>query len=105
MRGRGWHTSLGADTIAIADAEGLIRCLPGEDATNGFFVSCFVRRMEDEMEDGEGSEGKKATAQQPTSKKRKAEDADPTQADETAQQGGTTAPAKRKKKKKKAKVE
>ncbi|KAL1677689.1 S-adenosyl-L-methionine-dependent methyltransferase [Schizophyllum commune] len=84
-----------------ADAEGLIRCLPGEDATNGFFVSCFVRRMEDEMEDVEGSEGKKATAQQPTSKKRKAEDADHTQADETAQEGGTTALAKRKKKKKK----
>jgi putative methyltransferase len=21
----------------------VVRCLPGEDATNGFFVSCFVR--------------------------------------------------------------
>ena len=25
------------------DASSLVRCLPGEDATNGFFVSCFVR--------------------------------------------------------------
>lgn len=25
------------------DAESLIRCSPGEDGTNGFFVSCFVR--------------------------------------------------------------
>jgi len=24
-------------------AASLIRCLPGEDATNGFFVSCFVK--------------------------------------------------------------
>lgn len=22
----------------------VIRCLPGEDATNGFFVSCFVKK-------------------------------------------------------------
>lgn len=27
----------------LADAASLIRCSPGEDATNGFFVSCFVR--------------------------------------------------------------
>ncbi|THH19811.1 hypothetical protein EW146_g1416 [Bondarzewia mesenterica] len=26
-----------------ADAAALVRCSPGEDATNGFFVSCFVR--------------------------------------------------------------
>ncbi|KAJ7183139.1 S-adenosyl-L-methionine-dependent methyltransferase [Mycena filopes] len=26
------------------DASSLVRCSPGEDATNGFFVSCFVRR-------------------------------------------------------------
>ncbi|KAF9000607.1 S-adenosyl-L-methionine-dependent methyltransferase [Cyathus striatus] len=25
------------------DGDSLIRCMPGEDATNGFFVSCFVR--------------------------------------------------------------
>jgi 25S rRNA (cytosine2278-C5)-methyltransferase len=26
------------------DASSLIRCAPGDDGTNGFFVSCFVRR-------------------------------------------------------------
>jgi len=27
-----------------ADTEAIVRCSPGEDGTNGFFVSCFVRR-------------------------------------------------------------
>ncbi|KAF5326872.1 hypothetical protein D9619_004374 [Psilocybe cf. subviscida] len=45
------------------DAASLVRCLPGEDATNGFFVSCFVRA------DAE-SEG------DPNSKKRKNTDSD-----------------------------
>ncbi|KAI0050443.1 S-adenosyl-L-methionine-dependent methyltransferase, partial [Auriscalpium vulgare] len=26
-----------------AEADGMVRCSPGEDATNGFFVSCFLR--------------------------------------------------------------
>ena len=26
------------------DTEAIVRCSPGEDGTNGFFVSCFVRR-------------------------------------------------------------
>jgi len=26
------------------DADSLVRCSPGEDATNGFFVSCFVKK-------------------------------------------------------------
>jgi len=25
------------------DADSLVRCAPGEDGTNGFFVSCFIR--------------------------------------------------------------
>ena len=28
------------------DAECMVRCSPGEDATNGFFVSCFVRQSQ-----------------------------------------------------------
>lgn len=28
----------------IDDAESLVRCSPGDDATNGFFVSMFIRR-------------------------------------------------------------
>ncbi|KZV97453.1 S-adenosyl-L-methionine-dependent methyltransferase [Exidia glandulosa HHB12029] len=27
----------------VGDAANLVRCMPGEDATNGFFVSCFER--------------------------------------------------------------
>jgi putative methyltransferase len=55
------------------DAECMVRCSPGEDATNGFFVSCFVRQSQaskklgkrsrssvshgaDEVETGEGGE-------------------------------------------------
>lgn len=35
---------------SLADhAECLIRCSPGEDATNGFFVSCFVRQSRGEL--------------------------------------------------------
>ncbi|KAL1732081.1 S-adenosyl-L-methionine-dependent methyltransferase [Schizophyllum commune] len=80
-----------------ADAEGLIRCLPGEDATNGFFVSCFVRRTDEEEE----SKGKNAGAQSP-SKKRKADETESSPEDGTfAQEGSTNAQAKRKKKKKK----
>ncbi|KAH7106309.1 S-adenosyl-L-methionine-dependent methyltransferase [Auriculariales sp. MPI-PUGE-AT-0066] len=37
---RGLQEELGPDE----DATSLIRCMPGEDETNGFFVSCFVRR-------------------------------------------------------------
>lgn len=29
-------------TTALAD--GVIRCVPGEDHTNGFFVSCFIKK-------------------------------------------------------------
>ena len=32
------------ETFLAALAESLLRCSPGEDGTNGFFVSCFVRK-------------------------------------------------------------
>jgi putative methyltransferase len=28
------------------DADNLVRCAPGEDGTNGFFVSCFIREQD-----------------------------------------------------------
>jgi putative methyltransferase len=28
------------------DADSLVRCVPGEDGTNGFFVSCFIREQD-----------------------------------------------------------
>lgn len=63
--------------IGPADALSLIRCSPGEDATNGFFVSCFVKRSH------------------PVSRKRKEITGDCMEAD---------TPKPRKKKKKRAKV-
>ncbi|KAJ7722752.1 S-adenosyl-L-methionine-dependent methyltransferase [Mycena maculata] len=62
------------------DAESLIRCSPGEDATNGFFVSCFVRGVaqskkrkvdtQDDEED-EGDEGVEVTEMSKRKKKKK----------------------------------
>jgi hypothetical protein len=34
-----------ADVASSALADGVIRCVPGEDHTNGFFVSCFVKKQ------------------------------------------------------------
>jgi len=31
----------------MGDATSVVRCIPGEDATNGFFVSCFIRKSKD----------------------------------------------------------
>ncbi|KAJ7454797.1 S-adenosyl-L-methionine-dependent methyltransferase [Mycena latifolia] len=62
------------------DATSLIRCSPGDDATNGFFVSCFVRRR---------------VAHAAAPNKRKAEEED-----EIQEGGEVTARPKRKKKKK-----
>ena len=35
-------------SILADEAEALVRCSPGEDGTNGFFVSMFVREDGDE---------------------------------------------------------
>lgn len=42
-----WHRrGLQHEVDSPDDALSLIRCSPGEDATNGFFVSCFIRQVE-----------------------------------------------------------
>ncbi|KAJ7678521.1 S-adenosyl-L-methionine-dependent methyltransferase [Mycena rosella] len=70
------------ETADPDDAASLIRCSPGEDATNGFFVSCFMR----------------CTAEAKVPNKRKAEAQDE---EEEVQEGAEVAgPPKRKKKKK-----
>ena len=33
-------------SLLADDAECVVRCSPGEDATNGFFVSCFMRQSQ-----------------------------------------------------------
>ncbi len=70
---------LGVDaTLRVeADADSLVRCSPGEDATNGFFVSLFIRGETDVSE--------------PETKKRK----EPANAHDNSEQRA----AKRKKKK------
>jgi putative methyltransferase len=41
--------------LTAALAEGVIRCMPGEDKTNGFFVACFVKDTDAEEEREEGT--------------------------------------------------
>ena len=62
----------------------MVRCSPGEDGTNGFFVSMFVRSKEAEEQSVDGS----------SSQKRKAPD---------HSDNPNHGPAKRKRKKKKSK--
>ncbi|KAI0710126.1 S-adenosyl-L-methionine-dependent methyltransferase [Earliella scabrosa] len=45
------------------DAESLVRCSPGEDATNGFFVSLFVRDTEQQRDVPEASARKRKTTE------------------------------------------
>ncbi|KAJ7510374.1 S-adenosyl-L-methionine-dependent methyltransferase [Mycena galericulata] len=41
-----WHRrGIPGEMAVPADAASLVRCSAGEDATNGFFVSCFVRGL------------------------------------------------------------
>ncbi|KAJ7242784.1 S-adenosyl-L-methionine-dependent methyltransferase [Mycena haematopus] len=76
-----WHRrGLSQEMANPEDAAPLIRCSPGEDATNGFFVSCFVR--------------KEAT---PSTNKRKAE----TEDEDEGRNIDITVPKRKKKKNKK----
>ena len=36
-------TSISNPPFSVVHADSVIRCVPGEDLTNGFFVSCFIR--------------------------------------------------------------
>jgi len=60
------------DGMSLDQAEALIRCLPGEDATNGFFVSCFTRgNQTNSTKRKMGSKDTEAPTQKPRKKKRK----------------------------------
>ncbi|KAF9648808.1 S-adenosyl-L-methionine-dependent methyltransferase [Thelephora ganbajun] len=43
-----WHRRGIPEEMVSDGAECVVRCSPGEDATNGFFVSCFVRQSRGE---------------------------------------------------------
>ncbi|KAL0577649.1 hypothetical protein V5O48_004338 [Marasmius crinis-equi] len=71
-------------------AECLVRCMPGDDKTNGFFVSCFIR---------DTSSGEEHTVDKPHKRKLKNE-SDELDEGEGAQIGDGPRKKKRKKKKK-----
>ncbi|KAE9408379.1 S-adenosyl-L-methionine-dependent methyltransferase [Gymnopus androsaceus JB14] len=72
-------------------AASVVRCLPGEDATNGFFVSCFVRSSADDEQE-----------QAPKGcRKRKIEDLSEEESEEIANPETVSEGKKKKKKKKK----
>ncbi|KDR78915.1 hypothetical protein GALMADRAFT_64214 [Galerina marginata CBS 339.88] len=54
-----------------ADASSLIRCLPGEDATNGFFVSCFVKLSTRKRKKGIDDEVDELSSRKARKKKKK----------------------------------
>nr|VWO95893.1 N/A [Ganoderma boninense] len=46
-----WHRrGIPEEMGNAADAESLVRCSPGEDRTNGFFVGLFIRAKDEEDE-------------------------------------------------------
>ncbi|KAF8969257.1 S-adenosyl-L-methionine-dependent methyltransferase [Flammula alnicola] len=53
-------------------ASSLVRCLPGEDATNGFFVSCFIKASDNSVtKKRKEMEGEATEASQPKVHKKK----------------------------------
>ncbi|KIK47442.1 hypothetical protein CY34DRAFT_799403 [Suillus luteus UH-Slu-Lm8-n1] len=53
------------------DASSLVRCSPGEDGTNGFFVSCFIREHNSVPPQTESLKKRKAETEEVTAEKRK----------------------------------
>ncbi|KAF9048596.1 S-adenosyl-L-methionine-dependent methyltransferase [Panaeolus papilionaceus] len=66
-----------AEAMKIPEhADSVIRCLPGEDATNGFFVSCFIKGTKDAViskrkERTDDEEEQPQSSNQPSRKKKK----------------------------------
>lgn len=54
-----------------SDANSLIRCSPGEDGTNGFFVSCFIRERHSVLPQTEPLKKRKAETEEVAPEKRK----------------------------------
>jgi len=53
------------------DAASLVRCVPGEDRTNGFFVACFVKTRESLARIGELKGSRAVTDEQHSNRPRK----------------------------------
>ena len=102
-----WSVSANKGLIAsLTEADSLIRCVPGDDRTNGFFVSCFVRKKPGSDTGGGPSEadtrrkrGQSVTEEpgNPSKKRRGAEDEESSETQAEAPQAN---PAEGKRKKK-----
>jgi putative methyltransferase len=57
--------------VFSGDADSLVRCSPGEDGTNGFFVSCFIREHHSELPQTESFKKRKAEPEEVAPGKRK----------------------------------
>ena len=57
-------------------AEGVIRCVPGEDKTNGFFVACFVKKGGMTLTGKEGKGSKKRSREDQEAQAEKEEQSD-----------------------------
>ncbi|KAG1781528.1 S-adenosyl-L-methionine-dependent methyltransferase [Suillus placidus] len=54
-----------------SDADSLVRCSPGEDGTNGFFVSCFIREHNSVLPQTEPLKKRKVETEEVAPEKRK----------------------------------
>ncbi|KAG1734159.1 S-adenosyl-L-methionine-dependent methyltransferase [Suillus lakei] len=54
-----------------SDADSLVRCSPGEDGTNGFFVSCFIREHNYVLPQAEPLKKRKAETEEVAPEKKK----------------------------------
>lgn len=67
-----WNRRGHADEMkGTSDADSLIRCSPGEDGTNGFFVSCFIREHHSVLPQPEPLKKRKAETEVVAPEKRK----------------------------------
>lgn len=59
------------EMMGTGHADSLVRCSPGEDGTNGFFVSCFIREPNSMLPQAEPSKKRKADTAEEGPEKRK----------------------------------
>jgi len=87
----------------LNDSLCVIRCSPGEDRTNGFFVSCFIidetplKKNNPKLDRGDGTQHGKKDAE-----KRKRDDIESNEVEETPVQAPTSGKKKKRKKAKKS---
>jgi len=67
-----WHRRGLPDLLELpSQAASLVRCSPGEDATNGFFVCCFVRGQKRKLDLVDDHDHEVASQKKKRNKKKK----------------------------------